>query len=89
MPSIYGGDFAACVSLPGHTPPGTLRVDGVALDCDLLAVIHYSADLQTRDDVTDGYEITSADTLGTTGGATPDAPDSDGDFLLVAWRRNP
>jgi hypothetical protein len=79
----------AVTVVPGHTPPGSVVIDGMldASGAALLSVRHVSADLVTNDDVTDGYEITALNTLGTTGGATPDAPDSDGDFLVVTYAR--
>jgi len=74
--------------VPGHTPPGSIVIDGM-MDATavLLSVRHVSANLVTNTDVTADYEITGLNTIASVGGATPTAPNSVANFLVVTWAR--
>lgn len=80
----------AVTVVPGGAPDATFTLDGQldAADATLLSVRHVSADFVTHnDDVTDDFEIVGHNQIASTGGATPDAPDTTGDFLVVTYAR--
>lgn len=64
-------------------PAGEHRIDGnIAPGDTLLAVLQVSPDLQTREDLTDEFEIVDHGVIDNDGGT-----DTTGDFLVVVYAK--
>ena len=86
MATIQGSNFVIASTIIAGGEPGTFACPGLAAGDTLISVRHVAGDLQSNDDLTDDFTISNGSTI-SNAAASPESPDTSGDFLVITWAR--